>query len=286
MQQVAELTVPELADLCVIDLLDGDHLIRDLAVVAREPALASDLERLRRDHPIDPAGDHPVARVLRSGTPELLTHLTPELLETFAEGAEHARFMIEPPLPLGDRRASAGARPHARHTLGPAPRRRTSHTGPRTSSSCASSRAAPRSPSTTPGCTPTCGRLEQRLEAILASVAEAITVINEDGQTVYANQAAADLLGTRAPERADERDAGQHHGPLPRARRGRERARSGADAGPEAVPRRARHAAARPQHRASDRRGALAERPHRGRRPTRRPVACATPSTCSRTSPR
>src|SRR5271169_122893 len=74
MRQVAELTVPELADLCVIDLLDGDHLIRDLAVVARNPTLASDLERLRREHPIDPAGGHPVARVLRSGTPELLTH--------------------------------------------------------------------------------------------------------------------------------------------------------------------------------------------------------------------
>ena len=42
-------------------------------------------------------------------------------------------------------------------------------------------------------------RLEQRLEAILTSVAEAITVIDRDGQTVFANQAAADLLGFPTP---------------------------------------------------------------------------------------
>jgi PAS domain S-box-containing protein len=37
--------------------------------------------------------------------------------------------------------------------------------------------------------------VEQRLEAILANLAEAITVEDERGQTVFANRAAADLLG-------------------------------------------------------------------------------------------
>ena len=40
---------------------------------------------------------------------------------------------------------------------------------------------------------------EQRLEAVLASVAEAITVVDEQGQTIYANQAAAELLGVESP---------------------------------------------------------------------------------------
>ena len=42
-------------------------------------------------------------------------------------------------------------------------------------------------------------RLEQRLEAILVNLAEAITVMDEHGQMVFANQAAADLLGSGTP---------------------------------------------------------------------------------------
>ena len=42
--------------------------------------------------------------------------------------------------------------------------------------------------------------VEQRLEAILVNLAEAITVVDEYGQTVFANQAAADLLCVSDPE--------------------------------------------------------------------------------------
>ncbi len=198
MRQVAELTVPELADLCVIDLLDGDGLVCDFAVVARDDGLARRLERLRREHPIDIEGDHPVARVLRSGVPELLSHLTPELLETFAEGAEHARFMID----------------HHYHSAIVAPLRARD----RALGTLSVLRLGDGDPYTPEDFDLVCElarraalaidnarlfadlrRLEQRLEAILASVAEAITVVEENGQTVYANQAAADLLGLEDP---------------------------------------------------------------------------------------
>ncbi len=42
-------------------------------------------------------------------------------------------------------------------------------------------------------------RLEQHLEAILVNVAEAITVVDRSGQTIFANQAAADLLKASSP---------------------------------------------------------------------------------------
>jgi PAS domain S-box-containing protein len=42
-------------------------------------------------------------------------------------------------------------------------------------------------------------QVEQRLEAVLANLAEAITVADEHGQMVFANQAAADLLGAAMP---------------------------------------------------------------------------------------
>ncbi len=43
-------------------------------------------------------------------------------------------------------------------------------------------------------------RLERRLEAILVNLAEAITVMDEHGRMVFANQAAADLLRAATPE--------------------------------------------------------------------------------------
>ena len=47
MGQVARLTVPQLADLCVIDLRNEDGSIRDVAVAAAEQRTAEELEALR-----------------------------------------------------------------------------------------------------------------------------------------------------------------------------------------------------------------------------------------------
>ena len=58
-------------------------------------------------------------------------------------------------------------------------------------------------------------RLEQRLEAILTSVAEAITVIDRGGRTIFANQAAADLLGFPTPSELTGAPAGHDHVALP-----------------------------------------------------------------------
>jgi serine phosphatase RsbU (regulator of sigma subunit) len=95
MVQVAQLTVPRLADLCVIDLRDDDGSIRDVAVVSARAGLASELEKLRANYPLDPNGEHPVAEVVRSGAPVLLPEMTSALLSSFAQGSKHARFMID-----------------------------------------------------------------------------------------------------------------------------------------------------------------------------------------------
>jgi serine phosphatase RsbU (regulator of sigma subunit) len=95
MGHVAELTVPRLADLCVIDLRDEDGTIRDVAVASADESLARELEELRVDYPLDPEGGHPVAEVIRSGKPTLLAEMTSALLSSFAQGSKHAEFMIE-----------------------------------------------------------------------------------------------------------------------------------------------------------------------------------------------
>jgi serine phosphatase RsbU (regulator of sigma subunit) len=95
MGQVARLTVPQLGDLCVIDLRDEDGSIRDVAVASVDDGLARELEELRTSFPLDPLGEHPVAQVIREGEPVLLPEMSSALLSSFAQGSEHARFMIE-----------------------------------------------------------------------------------------------------------------------------------------------------------------------------------------------
>ena len=198
MGQVARLTVPRLADLCVIDLRNDDGSIRDVAVAAADTGIARELEDLRARYPLDPRGEHPVARVIRTGEPQLLPTMTSELLRSFAQGSEHARFMIEhdyhsavvAPLSAGER--TLGALSVLR--LGDGELYRNDDL----ELVCELARRAALAIDN--------ARLysevrdvEQRLAAILVNLAEAITVMDERGRLVFANQAAADLLGAANP---------------------------------------------------------------------------------------
>jgi PAS domain S-box-containing protein len=198
MNQVAQLTVPRLADLCVIDLLDEDGSIREVAVAAADPEMAPALEAVRRRHPLDPNGEHPVARVIRSGEPELLEEMTSMLLRSFAQGSEHARFMIE-----HHYRSAVVAPLLARgRTLGTLSVLRLGDTEPYRSSdlelACELARRAALAIDNARLFSEV-RRVEQRLEAVLVNLAEAITLTDDQGQMIFANQAAADLLGARTP---------------------------------------------------------------------------------------
>jgi len=199
MQQVAHLTVPRLADLCVIDLREDDGEIREVAVAAADASLAAALEELRARHPLDPDGEHPVARVVRSGKPVLLEEMSGVLLRSFAQGDEHARFMIEHQYrsavvsPLRARGRTLGALSLLR--LGDSARyhRRDMELASELAGRAAMAIDNARLFSQL-------RRVEQRLEAVLANVAEAITLSDDRGLTVFANQAAAELLGAATPE--------------------------------------------------------------------------------------
>lgn len=199
MGQVAELTVPLLADLCVIDLLDKDGSIRDVAVVASKPGLAKGLEELRVEHPLEPAGEHPVARVIRSGEPILLAEMSNALLTSFAQGSKHARFMIS------HRYRSALVAPLLARgrTLGALSLLRLGESPPYEHGdldlACELARRAALAIDNA-RLYSDLQRAERRLQAVLVNLAEAITVVDGDGQTVFANQAAADLLQAESPE--------------------------------------------------------------------------------------
>jgi PAS domain S-box-containing protein len=198
MEQVARLTVPRLADLCVIDLRDEGGAIMDVAVVATEEALARDLEELRARYPLDPTGEHPVAQVIRSGQPVLLAEMTDALLRSFAQGSEHARFMVE----HGYRSAVVAPMVARGRTLGALSTLRLGESERYCSQELELvAELARRAALAIDNARlySDLQRLERRLEAVLANLAEAITVVDSRGQMVFANQAAADLLGYPTP---------------------------------------------------------------------------------------
>jgi PAS domain S-box-containing protein len=198
MNQVARLTVPRLADLCVIDLRNDDGSITEVAVAAADPELAPALERLRARHPLDPEGEHPVARVIRSGEPDLQTHMSDALMRSFAQGSEHARFMIAHRYhsavvaPLLARGRTLGALSLLRlgdsDTYGSTDLELACELARRAAMAIDNARLFSE-----------VRRVERRLEAALVNLAEAITMTDARGRMVFANQAAADLLGVDSP---------------------------------------------------------------------------------------
>jgi PAS domain S-box-containing protein len=198
MGQIARLTVPRLADLCVIDLRDDDGSIRDVAVAAAQPHIPGALEELRTRFPLDPNGDHPVARVIRSGEPLLLAEMTNPLLSSFAQGSEHARFMID----NGYRSAVVAPLLARGRTLGALSILRLGEGEPYAEDDLDLAHELARRAALAidnARLFSQLRRVERRLEAVLVNLAEAITVTDRDGRMAFANQAAADLLGVASP---------------------------------------------------------------------------------------
>ncbi|MGI8863542.1 MAG: SpoIIE family protein phosphatase [Solirubrobacteraceae bacterium] len=93
LRTLADLTVPSLAQLTVIDLLDDDGTVHTAVAAAADPARARDVESMREAHPLALDGSHPVAAVLRSAQPVLLPAMTPNFLRGIAAGNEHFALM-------------------------------------------------------------------------------------------------------------------------------------------------------------------------------------------------
>ncbi len=197
MDQVARLIVPRLADLCVVDLLEDDGSIRGAAVAARDEALVAELEQLHEGHPMDPDGDHPAARVIRTGEPILMPQISDALLASYAEGSERARFVV-----AHEFRSAAVAPLVARdRTLGSVSILRLGNRAPYDAEDlllvCELARRAALAIDNARLYAHALG-VEQRLDAVLAGLAEAVTVVDRDGRTIFANRAAADLLGVES----------------------------------------------------------------------------------------
>jgi GAF domain-containing protein len=70
------LIVPALADWCIVDVLEPDGSIRQLAVAHHDPERVELVRELRRRFPPNWAMPHPITRVLATGRPELASRLS------------------------------------------------------------------------------------------------------------------------------------------------------------------------------------------------------------------
>jgi PAS domain S-box-containing protein len=95
LHRIADLAVPVLADCCIVDLLEEDGTLRQIAVAHVVPEKAELVRELRRLNPHDPDRTVGVAQVMRTGTPELVREVTRTVHETYIHDNRSAQITHE-----------------------------------------------------------------------------------------------------------------------------------------------------------------------------------------------
>jgi PAS domain S-box-containing protein len=93
---IVSTAVPELAEICLIDFRRPDGWYGDTIAAGANPEMAARLERIRRESPLDPGGEHPVAQVLRLNQPMIWRDLkAPEVVDKVSQNDDHLALMRE-----------------------------------------------------------------------------------------------------------------------------------------------------------------------------------------------
>jgi PAS domain S-box-containing protein len=95
LQNLADLSVREVADWCAIDLVDERGDLRNVATAHVDPDRVRLASELRERYPIDPEAPSGVLNVIRTGESELYPEIADELLVEAAVDEEHLRRMRE-----------------------------------------------------------------------------------------------------------------------------------------------------------------------------------------------
>lgn len=89
LERLAQVAVPVLADLCMIDVVEPDGAIRRMACHHADPDKADLAAELHRDFAPDPYGRHPVAEVVQRGESRWSGEMTDEFLAATTKNARH-----------------------------------------------------------------------------------------------------------------------------------------------------------------------------------------------------
>jgi serine phosphatase RsbU (regulator of sigma subunit) len=114
-RHLANLAVPTLGDVALVDLVTSEGSIERAAASGRRTEVADVFVGLRADEPIDPHGPHPVAEVIRTGRTMYLDALSDAEIDEITT-REHERALLRKHrfqscivLPLGARGSVLGA---------------------------------------------------------------------------------------------------------------------------------------------------------------------------------
>ena len=196
---IARLAVPRLADWCFVELLQPDGSITRAAIEATDADLLTRAREYDRRCPLDPSAPVGSPQVIRSGVPDLQPEIPDAMLQAVAQDQEQLELL-----------RSLGFRSSMTVPL----RSRGRIIGDLALVSATSERrfgeadlAAAQELAVAGGLYLENARLyrdlrlaRDELEAILAGVADAVTVQGPDGRLVYVNEAAVRLLGFEARE--------------------------------------------------------------------------------------
>jgi signal transduction histidine kinase/DNA-binding response OmpR family regulator len=91
---LGDLAVPDLGEVCLVDLLEPDGQAVRLSVVAIADASKAHLAPALRSYGPRAVGDnHPAAQVIRTGEPRIVPEIGDELLRAFARDGEHFQVL-------------------------------------------------------------------------------------------------------------------------------------------------------------------------------------------------
>jgi serine phosphatase RsbU (regulator of sigma subunit)/PAS domain-containing protein len=193
-QMIARLAVPGLADWCFVELVGDDGTIDRAAIEARDPVVLAQAREYVRRYPLDPDAPWGSPRVIRSGESELSPEITDEMLAAVAQDDEHLEILRA----LGFRSSMivplrAGGRVLGDLALVSAESGRRFDDADLAAAQQLADRCALYLEN---------ARLYRELElahddleAILAGVADAVTVQDASGRLVYVNDAAVRMIG-------------------------------------------------------------------------------------------
>jgi GAF domain-containing protein len=87
--RLADLALPVLGDICLIDVLDDDGRLQRLVAKHRDPSRRPLLQRLQWEYPPDPKGRHPAAVAIRTGEASWSPTMTEDFLRGTTRDEEH-----------------------------------------------------------------------------------------------------------------------------------------------------------------------------------------------------
>jgi len=92
-QAVADLAVPHFADWCVVHVAGEEGLPQRIAVAHRDPAMVALAIKVQSEYPPDPDATTGTAAILRTGTPEFVADIPPQLIDDAAKDDVHREML-------------------------------------------------------------------------------------------------------------------------------------------------------------------------------------------------